>query len=259
MNSFATIELAQAWNDRKLELKMTRLQRYADTVAADLAVTFTAERDNITRALHECVARATKPYELVIPIRGFRYGMTLQAEDDPYPMSYYNLVTHTDLCEQVAVFFGALNFWVTWRKHTPDEYQLMLNYYPDGLPESKRDALEACASRHAERHAPVTPPRPVVFAAPPPLKRRKVDMSDSPRGPVTMAPPPPAHFPSSRDFPSSRAYAGGWGEGFIREYDSVEDAGRDFARDLMAELEQEDTHHDCATCREAAAGAYDSE
>ena len=244
MNSFATIELAQAWNDRKLELKMTRLQRYADMVAADLAVTFTAERDHINRALHECVSRATKPYELVIPIRGFRYGMTLQTEDDAYPMSYYTLVTHTDLCEQVAVFFGALNFWVTWRKHTPEEYQLMLNYYPDGLPESKRDALEACARRHGERHAPVTPPRPVVFEeGPPPLKRRKVDMSDSPHVPVTMAPPPPSYLRPSR------AFAGTGSDGFIREYDSVDEGVSDFARDLMSELEQEDTHRDCATCR----------
>jgi hypothetical protein len=64
-------------------------------------------------------------------------------------------------------------------------------------------------------------------------------MSDSPHGPVTVAPPPPAYFRSSR------AYAGTGSGGFIREYDSVEDAGRDFARDLMAELEQEADARGC--------------
>jgi hypothetical protein len=236
MDSFATLDLAQAWNDRKLELKMTRLQRYADSEARALVATFTADRADITRRLHECVAQAKHPYELVIPIHTFDYDRTVKLWDDKYSVSFYSLVKSTDLCQQLAVFFGVENFWVTWRKHGREQYQLLLNYYPGGLPEEKVLALEACA----ERHAPATPPRRLTVVPPPLVRRRTTaDMSDSPRGPVTVAPPPPAYFRSSR------AYAGSGG--FIREYDSVDDA----ARDLASELVQDD-HRDCATCLEAA-------
>jgi hypothetical protein len=242
MDSFATLDLAQAWNDRSLELKLNRLKRYADIEAWSLVKKFTAERAEINRQLHECVAQAKNVYDLVIPIYTFHYANRSRIQGDLHWMSTYALVKHTDLCQQLAVFFGKENFWVTWRKHGKEEYQLLLNYYPGGLPEDKVLALEACA----ERHAPATPPRRVSMAPPPVVRRKAADMSDSPHGPVTMAPPPPAYFPSSR------AYAGSGSGGFIREYGSVEDAVRDFGRDLMAELEQEDTHRDCATCREAA-------
>jgi hypothetical protein len=240
MDSFATLDLAQAWNDRSLELKLNRLKRYADMEARILVKKFTAERAEINRQLHKCVARAKNVYDLVIPIYTFHYANRSRIQGDLHWMSTYALVKHTDLCQQLAVFFGKENFWVTWRKHGKEEYQLLLNYYPGGLPEDKVLALEACA----ERHAPATPPRRVSMAPPPVVRRKAADMSDSPHGPVTMAPPPPPYLRPSR------AYAGSGSGGFIREYDSMDDAGRDFGRDLAAELEQEADARGCpcATC-----------
>jgi hypothetical protein len=226
MNSFATPELAQAWNDRSLELKLNRLQRYADMVACELTGLFAADRAHINNQLMECASLAMKPYDLVIPIYTFDYRHSTQIIADPYPMSYYALVKHTDLCQQLAMFFGKENFWVTWRKHGDTEYQLMLNYYPNGLPADKVGALEACSVRHP----PATPPRAVTIAPPPPVVRRKrADMSDSPHGPVTMAPPPPTYLRPSY------AYAGSGSEGFIREYDNMEDAARDLMRECYCQ------------------------
>jgi hypothetical protein len=250
MASFATLDLAQAWSDRSLELKLNRLKQYAGIERQSLVKKFTAERADINHRLHECVAKAKNLYDLVIPIYTFHYGNRSRIQGDLHWMSTYALVKHTDLCQQLAVFFGKDNFWVSWRKHGKDEYQLLLNYYPGGLPEDKALALQACA----ERHPPATPPRRTNPArAPPPVVRRKAaDMSDSPHGPVTMAPPPPAYLRPSH------CYAGTGSGGFIREYDSMEAAGRDFGRDLAAELEEEDAHRDCATCLEAA-GGWESE
>jgi hypothetical protein len=226
MNTFATPELAQAWNDRQLELKLNRLQRYADAVARDLTWSFNADRADISRRLHDCVAVAKNPYDLAVLLYTFDYRQSMQLENDPYPMSYYVIAKYTDLCDQLALFFGMHNFWVTCRKHGDTEYQLLLNYYPGGLPEIKAHALEACS----ERHPPATPPRVVTMAPPPPVVRRKTaDMSDSPHGPVTIAPPPP------EPFPSSIAHAGSGSGGFIREYRSMDDAARDLARELACE------------------------
>ena len=87
-------------------------------------------------------------------------------------------------------------------------------------------ALEACSVRHP----PATPPRAVTIAPPPPVVRRKrADMSDSPHGPVTMAPPPPTYLRPSY------AYAGSGSEGFIREYDNMEDAARDLMRECYCQ------------------------
>jgi hypothetical protein len=260
-----TSALSQSWNDRKLELKLTRMQSYADALR-DRIVDYLSHAVN--KRAHEerlraVIGSATHVTDLRIHIYNFHYRWFAQIRGDPYPMSYYALMRYTDLCDQLALHFGRTHFWVTWRKQNDVEYELVLNYYPDGLPELKRLALEACAERQATRpppptdiewfyqwapEEPRTPPPPVrtYTTVPPPVVRR--NMSDSPDGPVTMAPPPPAYFRSSR------AYAGTGSGGFIREYDSVEDAGRDFARDLMAELEQEAPECGCG-----CASGYDSE
>ena len=261
-----TSALSQSWNDRKLELKLTRMQTYADALR-DRIVDYLSHSVN-KRAheerLHKVIGSATRPTDLHIPIYDFHYRWFAQISGDPYPMSYYALMRYTDLCEQLALHFGQTHFWVSWRKQNDVEYELVLNYYPDGLPELKRLALEACAARKATRppppadidwfyqwapEEPRTPPPPVrtQTMAPPVVRRKAVDMSDSPHGPVTMAPPPPAYLRPSR------AFAGTGSGGFIREYDSVEEAARDFGRDLMAELEQED-HRDCDYCLQFTSG-----
>lgn len=271
MASFATPELTMAWNDRKLELKLARLQLYNDILYNRLAAEILASREEIDRRLHECIRTATKPSELRIPIFTFKncHGLnppgdlriwteglckkegwhwTMQANDDRYPVSHYSIITRTDICQRLALLFDATHFWVSCR-HTGAgvtplgacsvlEHELVLHYYPNGMPRARLDSLLACNQRQLARDG-VEPIMPVVHRLvwvegpgdeqPPALAY--------PRGPGGLVyrdgphtPPREAGLPP-RPPPELLRH----GRGTVRDYDSVEDAARDLGRELMEE------------------------
>jgi hypothetical protein len=213
MYSFATPDLAQAWNDRKLELKIARRQLYADTLSRRIYATCHRSYSVLRASLRSQIAQAESPADLSIPIFTYDYRWRARVANDRNDMSYYAIVKNTDLCEQVAVLFGREHFWVTWRKSSETEYVLVLHYYPDGLPEAKRYALDACTARREER--PVCRPDVewTVTTTPP----------HTPPRPSMPPPPPPELLRYKR--------------GLVRDYDSMSDAARDLGSDLMREAE----------------------
>jgi hypothetical protein len=269
MTSFATTELAQAWNDRKLDMKLTRTKLYSDILYNRLAAEILNSREEIDRKLHECIRTATKPSDLSIPIFAFkaRHGLnpagdlrlwtdglckkegwhwTMQANGDRYPVSHYSVVRNTDLCQRLALLFDGKHFWVSCRPKAElvqglgasivREHEIVLHYYPGGLPRNLLNAVLACNRRQIEREAH-EPIMPVVYDLewvegpgdePPPALAY-------PRGPGGLAyrdaPSTPEPGPE-RECPGAPSHAED-DDGSITVYDTMEEAARDLGRELI--------------------------
>ena len=260
-----------AWNDRKLELKLARLQLYNDILYNRLAAEILASREEIDRKLHECIRTATKPSELRIPIFTFKnchgvnppgatriwaedlckregWHWTMQANNDRYPVSHYSIITRTDICQRLALLFDATHFWVSCR-HTGAgvtplgacsvlEHELVLHYYPNGMPRARLDSLLACNQRQLARDG-VEPIMPVVH------RLVWVEGAGDEQPPALAYPRGPGGL-VYRDGPSTPEPAQGRecpgapreesrDDGSITVYDTMEDAARDLGRELMEE------------------------
>ena len=217
MASFATPQLAQAWSDRKIELKLERMQKYNDLLYERLTRRFTMTRAAIDKALHDRVAIATKPSDLAISIFTYDYTWTVQDLTDTYPMSYYAIVKHTDLCERLSLFFGGAYFVVRWCKVDDTRYRLMLHYYPDGVNEQQKLHMDRCARDHLGREQAFV--RDIEWFE----GYSHFQEGSAPRTPprVTVAPPPPP------ELIRKKAYA--------RDYVTLEEAARDLGEELLRE------------------------
>lgn len=216
--SFATPELAQAWNDRKLELQMERFQKYNDLLYARLVQKYTHIRPFIDAELHACVERATSPSDLHIMIDLYDYRWTVQDMTDKYSMSYYAIIKHTDLLDRLSLFFGGEHFVVRQSKHDDTRYQFTLYYYPDGVNEQQKLHMERCTRDHVGREQAFV--RDVEWCESY-THRQEGGYATPPRPLAPFLPPPPPA-------PLRRGYA-------IRQYSSVEDAARDLGEELLRE------------------------
>jgi hypothetical protein len=216
MASFFTTDLAQAWNDRKLELKMERFQTYNDLLYAHLTEQFTRVRPGPAADMRVAIDHANSPSDLFTPVYTYDYRWTVQDMTDKYPMSYYAIIKHTDLLDRLSLFFGGRNFVVRQSKLDDTRYQLVLHYYPDGVNEQQTLHMERCARDHVGREQVFV--RDIEWYEGY-AYRQEGGYATPPRTRVAIAPPPP---------PPARP-------GYVRDYASAEAAARDLGEELLRE------------------------
>jgi hypothetical protein len=241
MESFTAIELAQAWTDRKNELQNERLKPYGDLLYKRLEDMVLADPALLQRRLMECVRTATKVTDLNIVFftfihrngrpdawidadlssRGLFWTVGVDTELIPEPL--YKIVRFTDVCQRVTRLFGSDNYWISCRPSEDQpitlgdvtKYDLVLNYFPNGLPAHWKRKMDESEERNLYRTPYVTDNR-VVW-------------SDNARGKtpptrqMAAEPPPVIRLPK-------RTEAGG-----IYVYDSVAAAARATINDIIQE------------------------
>ena len=228
-------DLHQAWTETKIKNNSTRMNLYADILFSRLHALFLLTSDEIKRRMIEKIRSSTTPKEFNVPVFTYRsrvidcdtpreerqrletivaanhWHWTLQTEGDRFPVSHYAVFRYTDICKRLSNLFCANtgpHYWVTWRYVRPvsegeiivGEYELVLNYYPEGLPAACQRVLEELPEEpappavnvtwtedrvwtHVRSHSFCTPPRKVTMAPPPPpelLRHRRAAGGDEP-------------------------------------------------------------------------------
>ena len=248
----------QAWTQHKTKMNATRMEQYNNLYYERLAMIFQNSQEAINHTMLEAIRNSRRNSDLTIPLYSYRarafdeetpqperarlerlcvdegWHWTAQIEGDRSPVSHYAVIRYTNLCLRLSLLFGGKNYWVSWRFVRPvksqpymvvSEYELTLQYFPDGLPADRLAALK--------RVKPSTlPPTtvPITWAEHFPWVERRepppAPVYATPPRPVRIAPPPPPELLRHR-----RAAGGG----DVREYDSFDEAARDLGRDLMRE------------------------
>lgn len=214
-------DLHQAWTETKTKTKTERVNRYADILFSRLHALFLLTSDEIKRRMIEKIRSSTSPKEFNVPLFTYRsraveadtppeerdrldalaaengWHWTLQSEGDRYPVSHYAVFRYTNICKRLSKLFCANtgpHYWVTWRYVRPiseetlivGEYELVLHYYPEGLPDACRRVLEELPEESAPPTVNVTWTEDRVWTH----VRPQSSFCTPPRK-VTMAPPPP--------------------------------------------------------------------
>lgn len=248
----------QAWTQHKTKMNAMRMERYANLMYDRLSMILQNSQEAIQHTMLEAIHNSKRNSDLTIPLYSYRarvfdegtpqpertrlerlcadegWHWTVEIEGDRYPVSYYAVIRYTNLCQRLSLLFGGTNYWVSWRFVRPlksqpymvvSEYELTLQYFPNGLPADRRAAL----ARVKPSNLP-PPTEPVIWTEHFPWVEDPVPAPAptyaTPPRPVRIAPPPPPELLRHR-----RAAGGG----DVREYDRFDEAARDLMSDLMAE------------------------
>ncbi len=261
-DTMATISLPtdtfyQAWTEHKTNMNATRMERYSNILYDRLAMIFQNSQEAINHTMLKAIRESKRNSDLTIPLYSYRarvfdeetpqpertrldrlcvdegWHWTAQIEGDRYPVSHYAVIRYTNLCQRLSLLFGGNNYWVSWRFVRPvksqpymvvSEYELTLQYFPDGLPEARRAALDRVKpSTLPPNTAPISWTEHFPWVERP---RAPAPVYATPPRPVRFAPPPPPELLRHR-----RAAGGG----DVREYDSFEEAARDLMRECYCQ------------------------
>lgn len=226
MESFFTLDhpydpVFKTWIKTKKEMEQRRLAPYADLLYKAIRDSIFARRAEIHATLLSVAATSTDPTQLRTPLWSYvgaecvHYDkdMLTRLRDDGYDwsvswagpgmtqVSVNQLVKATDLRERIACLFDATTFRVTadiryeggevshGAGYTSWNYDLVLHWYPKGVPAHIKARNLAAQEKHAGREiygspdiykgiahevgfSNRTPPPRAAAAAPPPLGRR---------------------------------------------------------------------------------------
>ena len=211
-----TDTLSSAWNQRRQQMRVERLQEYADILYDALAMEFRDTRGDIAASLRTAIATARDKSDLhttlwtfhsslyrqpwadiaytpdyykmdnylrrrgyewfVGPLKETAPRMTASVINDSaawdacwlrQPVSVYSVFKHTDIAPRLARLFGENSFRVsvelaaTKRITAPlgvsvRKYNVVLHYYPEGLPAALREQEQKLADKYGDLLPPLT-------------------------------------------------------------------------------------------------------
>lgn len=196
-------EMRQAWQARLAELNRQRYDSYADLLYAYLLERLVPQKESTFNAIMARMRTASSPRELEIPLWQYTasyektdcdrlYETRIRTSSLP-PVPVYAVTHSTDLLCRLASAYGA-DFYVSDRhvetlsetdQRVQSRRELVLSYYPNGLPETLSRRVLDAYTRQFNRTAytpswnetvrilePLETPPPSRSSSPPPIPRR---------------------------------------------------------------------------------------
>jgi len=163
--------LTSDWITRTVTLNQERYDPYADILYAHLVERFTATKHETFAELRTRMETARSPKEIEVPLWSYLAGYSKQMEAPLAesrvgtgtlglpPVSVYKVLHATDLLPRLACAYGP-DFYISDRfRETVSETdqgcltrrELVLAYYPYGLPQILSERLQTAYARHLER------------------------------------------------------------------------------------------------------------
>jgi hypothetical protein len=201
--------LRSAWTARARDLSRQRYERYADLLYAHLLNHLTAQKTITFNHLLAKIQTATKPQDLEVPLWTYTSCYSKVREEPVFDtrigtkvfgtpalptVSIYKVVHETDLLHRLAAAYGT-EFYIYDRhvetlqandRRVQSRRELVLTYYPCGLPETLYKRVKDATARQLTRIPyspswaetlslvePLQTPPPSRPSTPPPQRQRR--------------------------------------------------------------------------------------